>query len=922
MAPRDPNKTMNVKRAINTGEYAKISPSAQFAAQSYLEYQKVIETANQKILDYKSTLQGKLNEHLGVTIPTTIKNLTNDMQKIEDEIKKVLGPIEIKAAWEEQQKVQSAAITKIIKDMREELKYTDSLAKVMQKLGIEYDITAAKASIFLSAIQDLTKQGLSAQSNEVQNVIKQYQALRKSITESPLVKADISNLKQPHFGDKLAGAPKQSLPLDFMKNFQSELDLIALKNKTLGESFNTTRDKLSLFKGTLNKMWDEGLRPGMPLMDMMIKKMKELSAQQEVADILQNSFTDFFTNVTDNFNNFGDFIKSWITSILKSFQQMAAAMIAQKIVAAIMPEKKPKDTAATAAIEIAGVVAKTAAMTASIPVTTAATAAATQLAVAEAAAAAAWVPLPGTVAAVAGNIAAIIATMTAGQATATAIGVVPGLAKGGIVPQGYPNDTFPALLSSGETVIPPYKAPTGNDKFASEIVSLLTKLVDTTKLNNKELANISPINDPVLKSVKDNEQYSADIQKYKDIALLKSGSIMPREQYVPIKNSASFTLKDIENGVPGIRNNAQVNKEVLAAISKAAAQKNISLMTALETSMRESGIGSHLNMVNKMGKYLPSEIMGNASELGMPDTFDQFLLKKNVVDQKDVVKGSHGLSVGGGTKYFKHLDEYDKYLSSYKDPYAGSIPFTREMDVLKNIGSANYNPMEKDRISKITKDRMVIKNNPALYNFADSVYNANLNTVNNGENMMQIGTSLTNGPASLDDYSKALQNVIDSTKTATDVTNVAAKTTDKTKGILSGLIPALLGGVINGGIGSKKQGKKGLFSSIFSTIFPSLLSGILNIALPGAGTAIKGISDGAARNTVIPGLAKGGVIPQGYPNDTYPALLSSGEKVIPPGKLDKNMMQPMYEFEDVRFVIEENQLVGVLKKANTRKSIY
>ena len=36
----------------------------------------------------------------------------------------------------------------------------------------------------------------------------------------------------------------------------------------------------------------------------------------------------------------------------------------------------------------------------------------------------------------------------------------------------------------------------------------------------------------------------------------------------------------------------------------------------------------------------------------------------------------------------------------------------------------------------------------------------------------------------------------------------------------------------------------------------------------------------------LPGLAEGGIIPPGYPNDSYPAMLTSGERVTPPGKLD------------------------------------
>jgi len=38
-------------------------------------------------------------------------------------------------------------------------------------------------------------------------------------------------------------------------------------------------------------------------------------------------------------------------------------------------------------------------------------------------------------------------------------------------------------------------------------------------------------------------------------------------------------------------------------------------------------------------------------------------------------------------------------------------------------------------------------------------------------------------------------------------------------------------------------------------------------------------------------MAGGGTVPPGYPNDTYPALLSSGEKVIPPGKLERQTVQ-------------------------------
>ena len=49
----------------------------------------------------------------------------------------------------------------------------------------------------------------------------------------------------------------------------------------------------------------------------------------------------------------------------------------------------------------------------------------------------------------------------------------------------------------------------------------------------------------------------------------------------------------------------------------------------------------------------------------------------------------------------------------------------------------------------------------------------------------------------------------------------------------------------------------------------------------------------------------GGVVPQGYPNDTYPANLTSKEMVIPPGKL------PEFERQEVNVkVMVEGKIKG------------
>jgi TP901 family phage tail tape measure protein len=64
-------------------------------------------------------------------------------------------------------------------------------------------------------------------------------------------------------------------------------------------------------------------------------------------------------------------------------------------------------------------------------------------------------------------------------------------------------------------------------------------------------------------------------------------------------------------------------------------------------------------------------------------------------------------------------------------------------------------------------------------------------------------------------------------------------------------------------------------------------------------------------------FAQGGVVPPGYPNDSYPARLTSGEMVVPPGKLSSIqgngnveisvIMEPAIKGTDIHFIVKEVQ---------------
>lgn len=137
---------------------------------------------------------------------------------------------------------------------------------------------------------------------------------------------------------------------------------------------------------------------------------------------------------------------------------------------------------------------------------------------------------------------------------------------------------------------------------------------------------------------------------------------------------------------------------------------------------------------------------------------------------------------------------------------------------------------------------------------------------------------------------------------------------------------------ITDAFGQMIAGTKGAFSSLVSSVLDGLkriINGLLAQAIAGviAGESKKGllglitasIGIGALTaiwNSKVPKLATGGVIPGGFPNDTYPALLSSGETVLPKPKALSGMMGG-YPSE-VRVRMSYDELIGVLNFGNKR----
>jgi TP901 family phage tail tape measure protein len=239
-------------------------------------------------------------------------------------------------------------------------------------------------------------------------VLEQYKAHLDKMNEdlkqnSPIetlqAQVDGLNYKKLLMYSSDVGTPLQKL--------QTQLADVALKNATFGDSLDplgikmqTFGDQISFVKSQMELLWSSGYRPGTPLMDMYIKKLGELTEAQRKANLTAKIGAEvqslYDASIDGSIKTVGDFANALRHAIIKIIAMYVAEAIAVQVANAMKSAKNP------------------------------------------------WLGL--------------ILGAAAGAATSALFeSIIPKFANGGTVPNGYPNDSYPALLSSGEKVIPPNK---------------------------------------------------------------------------------------------------------------------------------------------------------------------------------------------------------------------------------------------------------------------------------------------------------------------------------------------------------------------------------------------------------------------------------------------------------------------------------
>lgn len=113
----------------------------------------------------------------------------------------------------------------------------------------------------------------------------------------------------------------------------------------------------------------------------------------------------------------------------------------------------------------------------------------------------------------------------------------------------------------------------------------------------------------------------------------------------------------------------------------------------------------------------------------------------------------------------------------------------------------------------------------------------------------------------------------------------------------------------------------GVQVGIIQKVLANPLNPISPVLAIAAGIALTAIGAALERNIKITGLAEGGIIPPGYPNDTYLARLSSNEAVIP---LDKGLGKyleeggPMAVELTGQFEMQGDKLIAFIDRAQKK----
>jgi TP901 family phage tail tape measure protein len=470
-------------------------------------------------------------------------------------------------------------------------------------------------------------------------------------------------------------------------------------------------------------------------------------------------------------------------------------------------------------------------------------------------------PFPANLVAIALGVAAVIAGLAA------AIPKPKKMATGGEVPQGFPNDTFPALLTSGEIVVPPSKA----EQFARQILK--------DKVREKPFAKRIPEmqNGGIVPAGYPNDSFAA---------MLSSGeAVLPLNELEDVLKRYPAVFKIVDQ-----RTTDSITGQPVSPYSKLHGTLDLSFVEEVVRKALQRGIDPYTALA------IPHvETGGTPSGSANPYSVNYespAQLEKLIADpigaSLDILQAKLKLANKlGYDSYAKMVQMYNGMGRLTQGAVGGAKAYG--VQIPEEGISMKENPLYGKRVEDVRNN--ILMQNAELVSFVESLVKQygqptlpsalfKMPEPTPPEYVQPIATETA---LSVDMATEALKNfnaqlgILNPTlATATDATTESTTALGKYGSLTAGTAQGI-GNVVSTAMQGGDVGKAAVSS--IGSLLPSLLS-----LIPGVGPILQlllGGLGGGLFSGLAAKMATGGIVPMGYPNDTYPALLTSGETVLP-----------------------------------------
>lgn len=540
-------------------------------------------------------------------------------------------------------------------------------------------------------------------------------------------------------------------------------------------------------------------------------------------------------------------------------------------------------------------------------------------AVAGATAAGAEEPFPYNIIAIALGVAAVIAALMTS---------IPKMKKGGVVPAGYPDDTFPAMLTSGEIVIPKEKykkefldSPTMEEKvkelnlpkfakggtipagYPNDSFPALLSSFEVVLPEDKYKAMIKLVNKAVKDSESPYKEYldapfiphkpkELEIDKLTEKGSLPKGAMNDEFQTMMF----SYDVNLPEDKLKALLS-SQKKPDVIA--------DQVKKDKALTKIYNYNGISDRLSRLSKV-KSGKEETFANKQLVRI---FKEATTKNKSLN--DISKFSNIKESANGKMVSKYLSKISKEVRMSdianltktrigKSSYFGEVS---KITKAKSIKDKSLDYVAQFTKSKVTKDKSL--------DYLSKISRTKVNNEKFSNNLIKL--------SKINSFKDTSLKNIKTTNKATENNTIASKYLSKAVSVKkeNDLLTKYLTKISDvSAISNKKSASSEYLNSVFksqdtaSSMSDYLKSSFKDLEINGTTLEniskmkrtndkslnfLTRISKGTERNeknmfsskylSGIARMAKGGIVPKGYPRDSYPARLTSGEKVLPPQKL-------------------------------------